>query len=181
MPIVFTRTAGSMALQKFAYLVICLAVSAAFVVAIVFAEQASLFIKLVLGLAVLIGAALSLKIGREIVAVLGSGEAWYVEISDQRLTWYSPLPAQMKSFEVALSDIEEATKTLVQYRNSNRTPKTEFAINQADGNVIKIDPQTSGINPVKVFAALEQKGINVLSLHRKEGKKVRVTVGQFAT
>jgi len=42
---------------------------------------------------------------RDARAIIDDGRDWYVEITNEKLTWFSPIPEQMESFEARLSDI----------------------------------------------------------------------------
>jgi hypothetical protein len=127
--------------------------------------------------AVAIALILSVVQFRQARAILKDGRDWQVEITDEMLSWFSPIPEQMESFEVKLSDIASVNQKQIQFRNSDRAPKTTFHIESTDGRRLKIDPQLCGINPVEVFRALENKGIEFTFTTETKGKKVGIKFG----
>ena len=171
MPVVFTRTATSLALEKFAYLAVAVAVGLVFSSIFWFVETPPMIVKIASTIAVVIALIMSIKLIREAFTILKDGRNWQVEITDEKLSWFSPLPDQMEPFEAKLSDIASVQKKLIRYKNSKRSPKTTFHIEFTDGRKREIHPQLSGINPAKVFSALEVKGIEFVSSTETRGSK----------
>ncbi|WP_299731092.1 hypothetical protein [uncultured Tateyamaria sp.] len=169
MPIVFTRTATSLALEKFAYLAVAIVVDIAFLSVFWIVELSPMIVKAASAMAVLIALFISIKLLKEALAILKDGRKWQVEITDDQLSWFSPLPDQMEPFEVKLRDIASVQKKIIQYKNSKRSPKTTFHIEFTDGRIQEINPQLCGIHPAKVFSALEGKGIKYVSGTERRG------------
>lgn len=174
MPIVFTRSAVSMAVEKFAYLAVAVIVGLVFTSVFWFVEMPPTIVKIAAAIAVVIALVMSIKLLKEALAILRDGRNWQVEITDEKLSWFSPLPDQMESFEVKLSDIASVQQQLIRYKNSKKSPKTTFHIKFLDGQKQEIHPQLSGINPAKVFSALEAKGIEFVSNTEIRGAKFRI-------
>ena len=168
MPIVFTRSATSMAIEKYVSLAVSVIVGLVFALISWFAEDLPMFAKAFFLFAVTIALILSVAMFRQARAILKDGRDWQVEITDEMLSWFSPIPEQMESFEVKLSDIASVQQKQIQFRNSDRTPDTTFQIEFTDGRTLEIDPQLCGINPVKVFRVLEDKGIEFSVLKEKD-------------
>jgi hypothetical protein len=174
MPVVFTRTATSLALEKFAYLAVTVIVGLAFTSVFWIAEMPHILVKIASTIAVVIALFMSIKLLREALAILKDGRKWQVEITDDKLSWFSPLPDQMEPFEAKLRDIASVQQKLIRYKNSKRSPKTTFHIEFTDGRIQEIHPQLCGINPAKVFSALEAKGIEFVSSTENRGSKLKI-------
>lgn len=159
MPIVFTRSATSMAVQKFIGLTVALVIGLIFALIFWFVEDLPTIAEIALVFFVIVALALSVAMFRQARAILKDGRDWQVEITDEMLSWFSPIPEQMESFEVKLSDIASVHQKQIRFRNSDRAPKTTFHIEFTNGRKLEIDPQLCGINPIKVFRALESIGI----------------------
>ena len=177
MPIVFTRSATSMAIEKYVSLAVSVIVGLVFALISWFAEDLPMFAKAFFLFAVTIALILSVAMFRQARAILKDGRDWQVEITDEMLSWFSPIPEQMESFEVKLSDIASVHQKQIRFRNSDRAPKTTFHIEFANGRQLKIDPQLCGINPIKVFRALENKGIEFVFSTETKGSKVGIKLG----
>lgn len=159
MPVVFTRSATSMAIEKYVSLAVSVIVGLVFALISWFAEDLPMVAKAFFLFAVTIALILSVAMFRQARAILKDGRDWQVEITDEMLSWFSPIPEQMESFEVKLSDIASVHQKQIRFRNSDRAPKTTFHIEFTNGRKLKLDPQLCGINPIKVFRALESIGI----------------------
>ena len=178
MPIIFEKTASRLAAEKAGMLVIALLVGAAFASIFYFVDDDKLVwpVMLAAGVAILISVIMALKIIKEIIAVLQSGEPWKVIITNDILSWHSPIPDQMESFELKLSEISSVRQQVIRYKNSKRTPKTSFHIFQTNGKKLELKAQLCGINPHKVFKALESKNIEFQFVDEWKGSKLRYEV-----
>jgi hypothetical protein len=166
-----------MAIEKYVFLAVAVIVGLVFALIFWFAEDLPMIAKAFLLFAVAIALIVSVVQFRHARAILKDGRDWQVEITDEMLSWFSPIPEQMESFEVKLSDIASVNQKQIQFRNSDRTPDTTFHIEFTNGRRLKIDPQLCGINPVKVFRALENKGIEFTFTTETKGSKVGIKLG----
>jgi hypothetical protein len=157
-----------MAIEKYVILAVFAIIGLVFALIFWFAENLPMIARTFLLFAVTIALILSVIEFRQARAILKDGRDWQVEITDEKLTWFSPIPEQMESFEVKLSDIASVQQKQIQFRNSDRTPDTTFQIEFTDGRTLEIDPQLCGISPVKVFRVLEDKGIEFSVLKEKD-------------
>lgn len=176
MPVVFERSVFSSVVEKIVSLMIILVVGGVFLSIIFFADDRPLTIDIFSLGAVLIAFFFLIKVTREIIALMKSGKPWRVKITNRTLTWESPVQEQMKSLMINLSDISAVRKTHHRYRNSKRSSKTKFHIDFENGQQLEIKAQMCGINPEKVFSALEEKGIPFHREQKVSGPKFKAGV-----
>ena len=82
----------------------------------------------------------------------------------------------MESFSVKLADIKQTQFVVTMYLNSKRSPSRDCYIHMKDGSRIELDMQRSGINPVKVFKALESKSIPFVKQTERVNNPVKISV-----
>ena len=169
----FERSARSVAFEKSIYLTICIFGFAMFAGTFFLVENLPTLALLGLGFGATIAAVIAFIVFGEIRRVLQSGEEWRVSVSDEMLTWHSPVEKDMKSFSIALSDIEAVQEHVTRFRNSDRMPDRDFSIRLLHGDSIQIDEQCSGIHPLKVFQALEKRGITFDKTDEWQGSNVK--------
>jgi len=169
MSIVFTKSAKRLALEKTFFLLVVVIVAGAFVSVFFLKDNVPMPVKILIVLALSVAIWMFKTIFREIIQVLKSGEDWRVEISDTMLKWHSPVPEQMQSFELTLSEIQSIQFIMTRYRNSRRSPKKQYLIESTRAGTVELDPQLCGINPQRVFKALESKGVSFESHMLTEG------------
>jgi len=180
MPIIFEKSAISQAFEKTVHLFVAVIVGVVFGSPFFMKIDLDMMWKIILGVAVIISILMSMKLTREIIETIKSGEAWRVTITDEELSWYSPIPDQMESFVIQLSDIKAVHRFFTRYRNSKRSPKVEFKIEFTNGEMLELKSQMCGINPQKVFKTLEEKNI-LFEVHTlTEGPKFKVGNGDIS-
>ncbi|MGH1483032.1 MAG: hypothetical protein ACRBM6_30715 [Geminicoccales bacterium] len=176
MAVVFERSVFSSVVEKILLLLIVLFVGGAFSSLFFLVDDRPVMIDIFSAGAVLLAIFFLTKVTREIIALVKSGKPWRVEITNQALTWESPVQEQMKSLMTSLSDIRAVRKTHHRYRNSKRSPKTKYHIDFENGQQLEIKAQMCGISPEKVFSALEEKGIPFHRNQNVSGPKFKVGV-----
>jgi len=175
-PIIFEKTAKQLAGEKAIYMLITLVVGTAFGSIFFLADEGRLVWPVVTAIvvAILIAMFIFFKLATDTIAILKDGRAWKVEITEDQLFWFSPTPEQMKSFEAKLSDISSVQQRLVRYKNSKKTPRNFFHIHFSNGRSLELKPQLCGINPQKVFKALESRGVQFEFSQERQGSKFAV-------
>ena len=176
-PRIFRKTAGQMARQKLLNIFIALICGGFFVSAFFLADSDKLTGLVIAGLsfAILIIAFILFGNLKDLAQILSDGQDWTVEVSDEKLSWNSPLQNQMKSFEAKFCDIASVEFKKIRFRNNgSRTAKRYkqyFHIHFRNGSSLKIDPFRSGINPFKVFEELERRGVRFEQLEEWKGSR----------
>lgn len=174
MSVIFSKSAKRLALEKLVNLLVVTVVGAVFGSLFFVVSDLPWPVRTAAVVAVIISIWMFQRIAREITQILKKGEDWRVEITDTKLTWYSPVPEQMQSIELALSQIKATHFIHTRYRNSKRRPRKEYHIETVDGGIVKLDPQLCGINPHRVFKAMEEQGVKFESNVHVEGAKVSI-------
>lgn len=170
----FEKSARKVALEKSIYLVICILGAALFTVPILVVDELPTLALFGLVLGAVVAIVLAGVTFREISRIVRSGESWQVTVSDEALTWDAPVKEEMKSFSVAMSDILAVQEHVTGFRNSKRTPKTDFKIRLRSGKTIHLDKQRSGISPRKVFLELEARGVTFEQTDAWQGAKFKI-------
>ena len=176
MSIVFEKTAAASAVGSGVNAVIAAIVGGVFAGILWRVEDLPLYVKVICVIAVLISVLMVLKITSEAITYLRRGEGWRVEITDETLSWSSPMPEFMESFLLPLSKIRGVRRELHIRKNSKAPSKHKFYIDLIDGSSLEIEYRLSAINPVKVFKALEQKGVTYTKDVIRTGANVRLKV-----
>ncbi|WP_106744641.1 hypothetical protein [Yoonia maritima] len=177
MTIEFVKSARRIALEKFMILLIALIVGAAFAFVLLGDISDEIIVNTASTIAAIISVFIAIAILIDIKKVLMDGRDWRVVVSDEMLSWESPVPEMMKPIKLALKDIDRTRFTLTHFKYGKRAPDKKWEIILRNGFPIKIDGHASGINPHKVFAALETKGITFEQVSESKGAAVR-TSGQ---
>lgn len=175
MAIEFMKSAKRIALEKLLILFIALIVGAAFAFVLLGGVSGEIIVNLASAIAVIVSIFITIAILIDIKRVLADGHEWRVVIDDEMLFWDSPVPEMMKSFKLALSDIDKTRFTLTHFKHGKRTPDKKWEIILRNGHPMKIDGQNSGINPHKVFTALETKGITFEQVSEKKGAAIHIS------
>ena len=175
MAIEFVKSAKRIAFEKSLLLVVALIVGGAFSFVLFSGITQEIIVKFASAIAVMIAAFMTIAILLDINRVLADGRDWRVIISDEMLSWESPVPEVMKPFQLALSEIDKTRFTVTHFRNSKKTPDKKWEIILRNGHPMKIDGQSSGINPHKVFTALETKGITFEKISERKGSGVKIS------
>lgn len=124
---------------------------------------------------VLIAGVIGLKLMQEIRSVLAANQSWVVTVSDDLLKWESPVPEEMASFSTLLDGIDHVEQRRTRYKNSKRSPKTEFFIHFKSGEHRSLHPQTSGIYPDKVFKELQNRSVRYEQTTVEGGAKIAIS------
>ncbi len=180
MPIVFEKSAKAQAFEKGLFLLVAIIVGAVFGSPFFMDIHLGLMWKIIIGVTIGISILLFIKLIREIIEILKTGESFRVTITEQELSWFSPVPKLMESFTLKLSDIRAVHRLITRYRNSKRSNKVEFKIETAKGEMFELKPQMCGINPHKVFKALEGKNIPYHVNTTTEGPKLKIGNGDVS-
>ena len=173
MTIEFRKTAKRVATEKTVMFIVCVIVAGAFGFLLFSGITDIMVVKIASIFAVLVALVLAFALLREIRQIRDNGQDWVVQITDKELIWDSPIPEQMQPFRLNLSDITQLLRTHTYHVNSNKPSKTTWEILPNSGSPLEINGQMSGINPEKVFKALEEKGITFERRSIKKGKKVK--------
>ncbi len=174
MSIIFEKTAKQLADEKILYIIVTLIVSAVFGSLFFLVDEERLVWPVIAGIvfALFICVIIIVALFRETIAILKDGRTWKVEITSDRITWFSPLPKQMESFEAEFSEISYVQQKLVHYRGSKKSSKNYFYINFTNGRSLEIKAQMCGFNPVKIFKALEKQGVNFEFTQERKGSPI---------
>ncbi|KJZ19897.1 hypothetical protein [Loktanella sp. S4079] len=175
MAIEFTKSARQIAFEKSLLLVVAIIVGGCFAYVLLSGITDEIIVKIASAVALVVSIFMAIAVILEVRAVVNSGKAWRVVITDDQLSWESPIPEQMKPFQVALADIDRTCLKITRFRNSKRNPKKEWSIILRNRHHIAIDGQMSGINPNKVFEALETKGITFEQVSERKGSAVNIS------
>lgn len=161
MTAVFTQTARSSAIQSFVHAAVAAVVGCAFIAVAVFVSDlpsVAAVLLLIIGVASL---AWAVGLGRTGVRVLEDGQGWRVEITEQSLSWQSPLQKVMASFDVPLLNIRTLRHIQTRRTGKNLGYRNEFIIELIDGDNIQVSENISGVDPLLVFQALESQGVSI--------------------
>lgn len=179
-PTIFTKTTAQMIRQKLGYSLISIIVGIGFASVFFIAEEGRLTGGLIAVLCIAIFIALFMLFAtvKDMVQISSNGEDWTVEVSNEKLSWHSPLPNQMKSFETKLCDIASVEFKKIRFRSNGSSNikkyKQYFHIRFRDGKSLKLDPFRSGINPFKVFEELERRGVRFDKLEERKGSRITI-------
>lgn len=158
MPIIFEKSAITSMWLKLAYLMMVIIVCGALVVAGWFVDD--FFAWIVIGLFLLIGAAVGISTFRDMLIYSRARGKWRVEINSDELIWQSPVQELFQSFRIKLDEIELLQFVLVKSGGTkSRTSKREFFIHLRDGRTMQIPSQEGGVWVNDVFKALKKQGI----------------------
>lgn len=97
----------------------------------------------------------------QIRRVLKTDGVWKASVGEGRLVWKSALPCLGLPLDVALADITKAERlTTITTGTDNDTFYSDtYDLHLADGRVLSFERETAGIDPKRVFKALESHGI----------------------
>ncbi|MEO9826487.1 MAG: hypothetical protein ABJF50_18955 [Paracoccaceae bacterium] len=86
---------------------------------------------------------------------------WKASIGDGRLVWQSALPCFGLPLDLALSDITrgERLTTITTGTDNDTFFADTYDLHLTGGRVLSFDRETAGINPHRVFKALERHGV----------------------
>lgn len=181
-PRIFRKTAAQMMRQKAIYMLITIIGGTMFASVFYLADDDKLT-GMVIGIicfALFIAVLIFISNLKDVIQLLRNGEDWTVEVSDEKLSWFSPLPKQMRSFDAALCDIACVEHKLVKSRlstqGSAKRRKETFKIHFHNKKSLKINPFQSGINPYDVFKELERRGIKFDQLQEWSGSHASISV-----
>ena len=172
MSVVFTKSARASAMEKVAMVFVALVVGACFAGLVILKKDLPLAVLIASGLAVLCSIWMTIKLIRETIAVLKSGEEWRVEINQHSLSWYSPVPDIMQSFQVPLTSIQSVQRVYTKYKGSGRNATNHFYIHFTNGQAYELKEQLCGISPMKVFKAIEDYSIPFIQETKSAGSRV---------
>ncbi len=159
-------------MAKFLTALIVLLVGASFASLLILLDALPILVRISAAAAVCIAAIVFLKMVREALSTLRSGQSWRVEITDHTLIWASPVPEIMASFEIALNDIEKSRRVMTVKKNSKVSPKNQYFLDLKDGSSLEISDQLSAIPPRKVFQALADVEIEFIESTERSGPTV---------
>lgn len=107
---------------------------------------------------------------RQGIRYLSSGKDWRVEVTERKVSWQSPVPETMASFEVPLSDILTLRHVITKLGSRNAGRRHDYTIELRTNDIIDVSDQISGIAPEKVFEAMQERGVPLVEefVHTKE-------------
>ncbi|WP_192963698.1 hypothetical protein [Phycobacter azelaicus] len=176
-PIVFERTAQSIARGKMFSASIALVVAVAFGSILALVDDLPIIVSTAALGSAAIGLVIFFKIVKEARDVLKDGRSWRVEITENKLIWASPVDHIMKPFELNLDDIRGTRRLFIIRKNSKVRPKNEYFIDLRDGSSMKISDQLSAIPPKTVFEALQERGIDFQEETLRQGDNLKISLG----
>lgn len=179
MPIIFEKSVFSSVLEKALSALIAMIVGCIFTLPFILVEELPMLVSIFSGGAIIIALVLTVVIIKEAIQIARANTPWRVVISEKSMAWESPVQKQMESFFISLNDIQAVRRNYHRYPNSKRSPDIKFFIEFKNGNRQEIKAQMSGINPMKVFEALEKKGISFFKSNTlaDSGKRSNVEFG----
>ena len=101
----------------------------------------------------------------QIRRILKTDGVWKASVGEGRLVWQSALPCLGLPLDVALADIIRAERlTTITTSTDSDGESTLFTdtyeLHLKDGRALSFDRETAGINPHRVFTALESNGVS---------------------
>ena len=177
MPVIFEKSAMTIVGEKLVSATVVLIVMAAFGSVFVMGHNLPVTVSIVAAGAILVGMIVFSKIIKEVCDVWKRWQSWQVEITDSHLIWGSPVPKIMEPFEIKLKDIDTARRVFITKKNSKARPQNKYYIDLKNGTSIEVSDQMSAIEPMKVFKALEDHGIEYLETISPEGSNYKFISG----
>jgi hypothetical protein len=101
---------------------------------------------------------------RRVRRIYISDRNWRATIGDGRLRWDAGTPCIGLPLDIALADIStaiqvETRRTVIDSDGESTEFKNIYELRLADGRGLPFDRETAGINPDRVFKALEKHGV----------------------
>lgn len=162
MTAVFNKTAKSSATQSFVHAAVATLVGCLFIAIAVFVIDLPAVAGVLLPIIGLLSLIWAVGLARTGAKYLSSGMGWRVEVTEQSLSWQSPLEQVMASFDVPLSNIRTLRHVSTRRSGKGVGYRNDFTIELVEGNTIKISENVRGIDPGLVFEALEAEGVSIV-------------------
>ena len=158
MPIVFEKSANSSMWLKLIHLIVAVLACAGLGAAGWFIDD--WFARIVIGLFLMIGLAIVAATFREMVLYSRSDGKWRIEITNQFLSWQSPVQDLFQSFRLRLDTISSVQSVVVRSgANKPGSAKNEFFIHLQDGSTMQLPAQEVAVSIGDVFEAVEAQGV----------------------
>ena len=111
--------------------------------------------------AILISLVIASAIVVEVWRMRRSRNIWRVEITHEALSWTAPTQKLMSPIRLSLNTIKQTrhVRHIAPRNQVNDFESSAFFVDLTDGSNIEIEYRITGIDPIKVFEALETKGI----------------------
>jgi len=128
------------------------------------AGHIGLFFKLFFAVCGAVGLGRAYFRARKIWRIFRSKRAWRATIGNGGLRWESGTPCMGLPLDIALADISTAVKVQTRgtpmYSDCEGTEFKElYELRLTDGRRLTFDRESAGINPDRVFKALEKQGV----------------------
>lgn len=128
------------------------------------ADHIGSFFKLVFAACGLVGLRWAVVGTRRIRQIFKTKTEWRVTISNGRLRWEAGTSCMGLPLDIALADIATASqfetrRTVIDSDGESTEFKHNYALHLNDGRRLPFDRETAGINPDRVFKALERHGV----------------------
>lgn len=135
-----------------------------YVVNIHWADHIGPFFKLFFAACGVAGLGWAIFVARRVWQVFKSERAWRATIGNGRLRWESGTPCMGLPLDVALADIStaiqvETRRTVIDSDGEGTEFGRLYELRLTDGRVLPFDREIVGINPDRVFKALEKHGV----------------------